>query len=96
MGTAKQWIEVAFAGCFWGGFMLLWSVRKRKVAKIRPYLDFSDALAWGLMGLWFGLVTTFGWQATRTPLIFLVIAAFSGSVIVVVIGRPKTTESSTR
>lgn len=76
--------------------MLLWSVFKRKAANIRPCLGFSDALAWGLMGLWFGLVTTFGWQATRTPLIFLMIAAFAGSVIVAVIGRPKTTESSTR
>jgi uncharacterized membrane protein YuzA (DUF378 family) len=96
MGTAKQWIEVAFAGCFWGGFMLLWSVSKRRKANIRPYLSFSDALAWGLMGLWFGLVTAFGWQAIRTPIIFLVVAAFAGSLIVGFLGRPKTLKSSTR
>jgi hypothetical protein len=75
--------------------MLLWSAYRRKAASVRPIVSFSHALSWGLMGLWFGLVTTFDWQAIRTPpLVFLVIAAFVGSVIVAVIGRPKTTESS--
>jgi hypothetical protein len=48
--------------------MLLRSAHERKAAKIRPLLSFTDVFCWGLMGLWFGLVTTFDWQAIRTPI----------------------------
>jgi len=95
MGNAKQWIEVALGGGFGVASCLCGQVTNVEQPNIRPYLSFF-ALSWGLVGLWFGLVSTFGWQAIRSPLVVLVMVAFAGSVITVVLGRPKSQESSTR
>jgi len=87
MGTANQGIEVALAGGFWGIFMLLWSIYERKKANAKLLFSVAHIFAWILMGLWFGLVTTFGWQAFRTPLVYLVVAAFVGAVTAGLIDR---------
>ena len=93
MGAVKDWMHVAFAGCFWGAFMLLWSIRTRKKRNARPYSHVADVFSWALMGLWFGLVTTFGWQTIHAPFVYLTIAAFAGSLVVAFLGRPKSSES---
>ena len=78
MGTAKQWIDVAVAGVIWTGFMILVDLLSKSKARI----SFARVLSTILMGFWFGLVATFGWQAARAPLIYPTIAAFVGSVLV--------------
>jgi len=82
VGTPKEWIEVSFATIFWGGLMLLWTVRKRRKAQIKPVLLFTDFLGWALLGLCFGLVTTFNWVAFRWPLILATVLSFAGGVVV--------------
>jgi peptidoglycan/LPS O-acetylase OafA/YrhL len=82
MGTMREWVWVSFGAIFWGGFMLLWTAHKRRKAQIKPVVLFKDVLGWALMGLWFGLVTTFNWQAFHWPLILATVLTFAGSVIV--------------
>jgi hypothetical protein len=78
MGTAKQWIEVAFTGGFWAGFMLLWDlIQGRKAGRFA----FSYILSTILSGFLFGAVMTFGWQVVHTPLVYLALAALVAIVL---------------
>ena len=72
---------------------LLWSIHTRKDKNVRPFFRLADACSWALMGFWFGLVTTFGWQAIHILLSYLTIAAFAGSLAVAVLLRAKASES---
>jgi len=78
MGTAQQWIEVAVTGGLWAGFMVLVDLIREGKARI----SFARVLSTVLAGFWFSLMMTFGWQAARAPLIYPVIAAFVGCVLV--------------
>jgi ABC-type siderophore export system fused ATPase/permease subunit len=62
-----------------GGLTLLRTIRRRKADNIK--LSYSDVLFYGSLGLEFGLLVTFGWQAFHRPLIFLVVLAFVGCVV---------------
>ena len=65
MGSANQWTKVVFAGGFLAIFMFLYSIYDRKKANVKPLFSFADAFSCILIGLLFGLVTTFGCSVGR-------------------------------
>src|SRR5207249_4198450 len=77
MGTAQQWLNVALSGGFWAGCMLLFDVmRSDNFGQSTRARILSTIVA----GFWFGLMVTFGWNAVRAPLIYLVMPALIASV----------------
>jgi hypothetical protein len=82
MGTAADWMWVAFATVFYGGGMLLWETIRRTNRSVEPALLPRDVLTWTLGGLAFGLITTFHWEAFHWPLILLTLAAFAIGAVV--------------
>ena len=86
-------MRVAFAGCFWRGFMppLVNSYAQRQ--ECQTVLSSGRRMFMGFDGFWLGLVTTIGWQAIPIPLVYLTIAAFAGSLAVAVLLRAKASES---
>lgn len=72
-GDANDWMSVVFWGLFWGGGMLVWETLSRSDKNIRPALSLADVLSWTLLGLGFGIGTTFHW-----PLIIFIAVAFVG------------------
>jgi hypothetical protein len=79
--TATGWIEVASAVIVFGGLRLFRIIRKRKADSIKPAFSYADVLFSGFIGLEFGLLIAFGWQAFHRPLIFLTVLAFVGCVL---------------
>jgi hypothetical protein len=69
-------MSVSFLAIGWGGFMLLWTARKRRKEHITPVLLFMDVLGWALFGLWFGIVSTFGGRAFHRLLILATVLTF--------------------
>jgi hypothetical protein len=93
MWTTTKWIEVAVAVIVFGGLKYMWTFRRRKADNIK--LSYADVLFYGFLGLEFGLLTIFHWQAFHIPLVFLVVLAFVG--IMVTGGRPlKSSQRSPR
>lgn len=78
MGTASDWMSVAFSAIFWGGWMLLW----RSDAHMKRGLSLLYVLGLALASLWFGLVVTFHWRAFYWPLILLTGTSLVGAVVV--------------
>jgi hypothetical protein len=92
MGTSKEWIQVILLGGFWGAWMTAWSAHKRPSENLKPILCIQDIFSWGLMGVWFGVVTTFHWQrAFHMPLVLVTVAAFGGACLVAIFGSKKRT-----
>jgi len=88
-------MSVAFGGCLWGSLMFLWSIdRLRETAKLRDY--FIHAFAWALMGLCFGIATTFKSKTIRPPLVYVLVAAFVAAVVMARVGRRKLQGSKAR
>lgn len=81
MATASDWVSVAFWGLFWGGGMLVWETLRRNDENIKPTLTLADVLSWTLLGLGFGIGTTFHWKAFHWPLILFIVIAFVGGGI---------------
>jgi hypothetical protein len=81
MGKVWEWFTVAILGLGWGAFMLFWTVRKRKQAQIKPVLLPSDIFLWALMGIFFGLVSTFHWRAFHWPLLLPTLSSFAIGVL---------------
>src|SRR5262245_32272185 len=77
MGTAQQWLHVALSGGFWAGCMLLFYV-----LRIDNFGQSTRAtVLWTIVGgFWFGLMVTFGSNAVRAPLVYLVMPALIASV----------------
>jgi len=84
MGTAQQWLDVAWTGGIWAGFTLLFDL-----GGIRRAGRYSVAhiLAMIPPGFCLGLLGTFGPNAFRAPLIYLVIPALIASVCSVLFYR---------
>jgi hypothetical protein len=52
--------------------MMWWSAHRRASENLTPAWRIEDVLSWALMGLWFGIVTTFHWrQAFHMPLVIV-------------------------
>ena len=98
MGTAKDWIQVAIAGCFWGGLMFfLTSVSRLRKSKAKLHAYFIEGLTWALMGLVFGILDAFHLkEAFQPPLVYILAVAFIGGLIVGRLGRPKPQASKTQ
>lgn len=75
----RNWLSLAFFWLFWGGWMLMWEIRKRKAANIEPALLPASILHWTCAGLLFGLVMTFRWNALRWPIVAVTAASFLGA-----------------
>jgi len=81
MGTASEWMLVALAALFWGGWMLLWDFPRRSDAHIKPGLSFLSVLGLAFASLGFGLMATFHWRAFRWPLILLTVGSLVGATV---------------
>lgn len=80
MRTAGNWIEVVVSGGMFGAIMALlnakrWLVGTKAGPKVLFVVNFT------LVGLWFGVMTTFRLQAFHPPLVFLNVSAFAGLVV---------------
>lgn len=82
MGTTWDWLTVVFGSVFWGGCMLAWETHRRKAANLEPALLPVNIMIWTLVGLCFGLSSTFGWKALQWPLVLLTAACFVGTFII--------------
>jgi hypothetical protein len=72
MGTLQRWLNVALSGAFWAGCMLLFDL----IGNCRAgQYSVPRILSTILSGFCFGLMLTFGWDAVRAPLIYLVMPA---------------------
>jgi hypothetical protein len=58
--------------------------------ELKPTWQFADIIYWVLVGLLFGLMTTFHWQrAVHKPLVFVTGPVFSGLLIAAYLLRKK-------
>lgn len=81
MGTLRDWFEVIFLGFLWAGLTLWLSTFRQAAGTTRRILGFRRVLSFSLVGLWFGLMLTFRWNALHPPLIFLTVASFLGGIL---------------
>lgn len=81
MGTAKEWIWVVCAATFFGGSMLYWESLSRSDEHIKPAMSFVDVLGCAILGLFFGIGSTFRWRVFHWPLIVPMIATLAATVI---------------
>lgn len=77
MGTAGEWMWVAFSAIFWGAWMLMWG----SDAQIKSGLSLLYVLGLSLASLAFGLVVTFHGRAFHWPLVLLTGASLVGATV---------------
>ena len=80
MGTASEWLSALVWGGLWGAFMAWWMARHQDASLPRRERVLSLA-AWAPMGMWFGIVTTFGWRAWHRPLLFVTVGLPVGTFL---------------
>jgi hypothetical protein len=88
MGTAKEWLSALVWGGLWGAIMAWWTGRHQVATLPRRERVLSLAL-WAPMGLWFGIVTTFGWRAWHRPILFATLGLLLGTGLVSRVFRKK-------
>jgi hypothetical protein len=87
MGTTSEWIQALLLGELWGASMMLWYAYRRHSENLKPTWRGEEVLTWALMGLWFGIVTTFHWRrAFHTPIVFVTVSAFASACVIGVVG----------
>lgn len=87
MGTAGEWLRVLISGALWGAFMSWWEIRIEIASLPRRERVLRRAL-WALMGLWFGVVTTFGWRRSfQYPLVCVTVGLLVGTLLVARLSR---------
>ena len=89
METTSEWLSALVWGGLWGALMAWWTARRQDASLPRRERILSLAL-WAPMGVWFGIVTTFGWRAWHRPLLFLSGGLLIGTFLVSWIFRKKT------
>jgi len=89
----REWLTVAFCCVFWGGVMLAWETRKRRAASLKPAFLPVSVLVWLLSGLTFGLVSTFQWEAVRSPLVFFTAGSIFCGLAVTRLSRRERTKA---
>ena len=94
MGTAGQWLRVLIYGGIYGGVMAWWLAKSSKTpAMLKPkgrVERIEYAVTWALMGLIYGIVTTFHWQrATHRPLVFVTLIALTGVLLISWVARKR-------
>lgn len=78
MGSANDWMSAVFWGLLEGGGLLVWETLRRSEKNITPALSLADVLSWTLLGMAFGIGTTFHWKAFQWPLLPFIVLAFVG------------------
>jgi hypothetical protein len=81
MGTASDWTSAVFAGMFWAGTMLLWDFWRESDEHLKQVLSLANVLSLALLGLAFGIGTTFRRKAFHWPLILIVVVTFVCGVV---------------
>ncbi len=85
-----EWIHALVWGELWGVLMMLWSAYRRRSEGLKPTWLVEEVLIWVLMGLWFGIVTTFpSRRAFHTPIIFVTVSVFASACVVAAVGRKR-------
>jgi FtsH-binding integral membrane protein len=72
---------------FWGGWMFAWETRKRRAASVKPAFLPASIFIWILSGLTLGLLTTFKWQALRSPLVFITVGSLMCGLVIARLSR---------
>jgi hypothetical protein len=80
MGTSGDWISVLLEALWCPGFMLLGVWILKGNPQIRPILTPLYLLSSAFAGLFFGIWSTFGWNAFRWPLVSLLLGSAAGIV----------------
>ena len=76
-----DWLLVIFFAVFWVGFVLfVRGIRRPEVA--RPSSKVGQVLSLSLVGIWFGIVMTFRWNAFRAPIVYLTVASLLAGFLV--------------
>jgi len=81
VGTSSQWISVAIAAVWFPALMILGPRFFRIKSLIKPALTPLYFVSWVFVGLFFGIGTTFGWNAFRWPLVTLLVGCVIGIVV---------------
>jgi hypothetical protein len=81
MGTLSDWLKVAIASAAFPCCMLLAVFILSGKPHIKPNLTPLYLLSWVFAGLFFGIWTTFGWNAFRWPLVLSLVGDVVGIVV---------------
>jgi hypothetical protein len=86
MGTSSEWVKVAtesveFSCCMVLAVLILRAKPLISKRPIQPALTPLYVLSWVFTGLFFGISTTFGWNALRWPLVLLLVGSVIGIVV---------------
>ena len=82
MGTIYNWIEAAISGGFFGIMMALMMGPRKAPDGIITSWSWADGASYALLGLSFGIWTTFRWRALHPPLVFMLLLAICGAFAV--------------
>jgi hypothetical protein len=88
MGTAREWLSALVWGGLWGAFMV-WSTARDEDTTLRRRERVLSLAIWTPMGLWFGIVTTFGWRAWHRPILFATLGSLFGAGLLSRVFRKK-------
>jgi hypothetical protein len=81
MGTSSQWVSVAIAAVWFPAFMIIGPRFFGIKSLTKPALTPLYFVSWVFAGLFFGIGTTFGWNAFRWPLVTLLVGCVIGIVV---------------
>ena len=81
MGTTADWIEITIGGVCFGGFLALWTTRKRTDGVTPWPRSIHQLMCCAFAGLLFGILVRFGWQAVHAPIVFVTLPAAVGILI---------------
>jgi hypothetical protein len=96
MGTTHEWIEVVIWGGFFAIAMTLSSSLRKAPDSSKTGWSWVDGVSSALLGLFFGVGSTFRWRALHPPFVFILLLAICGVVAIRMLAplRPPPTDKS--
>jgi hypothetical protein len=94
MGTLGEWLSALVWGGLWGGTMAWWTAHRGDAA-LTGGGRISHLTLWALAGLWFGIITTFGWRAVHRPIVFITVATVASLFLVGFVFRKRRSVTDT-
>jgi hypothetical protein len=82
MGTIHDWIDVVIWGGFFGVAMALSGGLRKAPEGSKTGWSWVDGVSSALLGLFFGVGSTFRWRALHPPLVFILLLAIGGTVAI--------------
>lgn len=82
MGTIHDWIQVVIWGGFFGIAIALATGPRKAPDGSKTGWSWADGVSSALVGLFFGVGSTFRWRAFHPPYVFILLLAIGGIVAI--------------